>query len=775
MAGEKILIIDPSQEDVRPLVEELLYPEGYIVAHALDGEEGLRQALDGRPDLIIAEFATPRRSGLDILARLRQAKREVPFVLIGVSGSAETLKRALRMGVIDYLLKPLDLDEARSAIERALTRRMQPLPVEDPGLLARGFEQINRRLERRVRELSILHGIGKAVASVRDLEKLLNRIAEAAVFLTRAEEGFLLLIDEETNELYMRAGQGLGKKFASGFRVKSEDSLPLQVVQIGKPIMISSVTDEELFKLKTGYLVKSLLHVPLKVRGDVIGVLSVDNKIARRSFTDNDLHLLSALADYAAIGIDSALQYKRAEEEAAKLAESLSAQMSQPTPSPRPMDGAPQVETVPLDWLVEELQAQQQVADEGLKEAERLDRELTAQTSAVKQLAKRWHSQRVESEELVRRLADAEVAMVGRGARAPATTLAQLQGILDNLSEGFIATDHRGIVRLANRRAAQLLGTEQIVGQDLRLVSMDAPWIKSIDRLRHGRTDDQVTWQEATFWKDGRLIKASFVPLTERGEENGEWGVILRDLGRERAVQSARENLNSIVSQELRTPMTIVTSYTDLLLAEVVGLLMPVQRRLLERMHTNLARMSGILNNLMAVSPAAIEMAKEASLTVDLRTVIQEALADASSWLRDNSLHVELDLAEDLPPAAAEPDCVYQMVINLLQNAVQVTPPGGTIAVRVEVGKDDVFEALSSHLVVSVRDQGGGIAPAFLSQVFERLYSEEEQPIPGLGGREAELSLVKTLVEIFGGRVWVETEPGVGSLFSFVLPAIPEQ
>jgi CheY-like chemotaxis protein len=101
MAGEKILIIDPSQEDVRPLVEELLCPEGYIVAHALDGEEGLRQALDGHPDLIIAEFATPRRPGLDILARLRQAKREVPFVLTGVYGSAGTLNRALRMGVID--------------------------------------------------------------------------------------------------------------------------------------------------------------------------------------------------------------------------------------------------------------------------------------------------------------------------------------------------------------------------------------------------------------------------------------------------------------------------------------------------------------------------------------------------------------------------------------------------------------------------------------------------------------------------------------------------
>ena len=769
MAGEKILIIDPSQEDVRPLVEELLYPEGHIVVHALDGEEGLRQALDGHPDLIIAEFATPRRPGLDILARLRRAKQEVPFILIGVSGSAKTFKRALQMGVVDFLLKPLDLDEARSAIERALARRIQPSPAEDPGLLARGFEQINRQLERRVRELGILHGIGKAVASMRDLEKLLNRIVEAAVFLTRAEEGFLLLVDEETNELYLRAGQGLGKKFASGFRVKSEDSLPLQVVKAGKPIMISSVTDEERFKLKTGYLVKALLHVPLKMRGDVIGVLSVDNKIARRSFTDNDLHLLSALADYAAIGIDSVLQHERAEAEAAKFAELLSAQVSQPTPSDL------QVETVPLDWLVEQLQAQQRVADEGLKEAEELDRELTAQASAVKQLAERWRSQRVEAEELARRLAGAEVAMVGRGAEARPTTLAQLQGILDNLSEGLIITDHRGIVRLANRRAAQLLGTEQVAGQDLRLVSMDAHWTKSVDRLRRDGTHDQPVWQEATFWKNGRLIKANFVPLSERGEENGEWAVILRDLGRERAVQSARENLNSVVSRELRSPMTIITSYTDLLLAEVVGLLVPVQRRLLESMHANLIRMNEFLNNLMAVSPVAIEMAKEASLTVDLRTVIQETLADAAPWLRDKGLHVELDLAEDLPQAAAEPDCVYQMVINLLQNAVRATPPGGTIAVRAEVGEDDVSEEQPPHVVISVRDQGGGIAPEFLSQVFERFYSEEDQPIPGLGGKGTELPLVKTLVEIFGGRVWVETEPGVGSLFSFVLPAIRGQ
>ena len=765
MRGEKILIIDPLQEDVRPLIEDLLQPEGYIVVHALDGDEGLRQAMDGNPDLIIAEFVTPQRSGLDILTQLRQAKQETPFILTGVSGSAETLKQALHMGVKDYLLKPLDLDEARSAIDRALSGKRRALSDGDTGLLARSFEQINRQLEKRVRELSILHGIGKAVASIRDLENLLNRIVEAAVYLTGAEEGFLLLVDKETNDLYLRAGQGLGKKFATGFRVKSEDSLPLQVVQTGKPIMISSLSEER-FKLKTDYLVKALIHAPLKIRGEVIGVLSVDNKVAHRSFIDNDLHLLSALADYAAVAIDNVQQYERAEAEAAKFAELLAKQRLPPPPPEPPL------ETVSLDWLLAELQAQQEIANEGLKETEKLDHELMALATAAGHLAERWRNQRAESEELAHRLVGVEAATVTGDTRARGATLVQLQGILDNLSEGLIITDHQGIVKLANRTAAELLGTTQVVGQDLRLVSTAPHWIRSVDRLQNGKTGDRAGWHEAAFWNDGRLIKARFLPLSEREGKNGEWAVVLTDLGRERAVQSAREDLNSIVSQELRTPMTIVTSYTDLLLDEVVGLLMPVQRRLLESMRANLTRANEILNNLMAVSPAATEMVKETSMTVDLSTVINEALADAAPRIRDSGLQVDLDLAKDLPMAAAEPDCVYQMVTNLLQNAIRVTPAGGTVAVRAEMEKGDILQKQPPHLVVSVSDQGGGIAPEFLSQVFERFYSEEDRLIPGVGGRGAELSLVKTLVETFGGRVWVETELGVGSTFLFLLPTI---
>lgn len=772
MVGEKILIIDPSPDDVRPLIEGLLDPEGYIVVHALDGEEGLRQALHGNPDLVIAEFAAPRRSGLDVLMQLRKAKQEVPFILIGVSGSAETFKRALRMGVVDYLLKPLDLGEARSAIARALVKKSLPPPVKkETGLLSRGFEQINRQLEKRVRELSILHGIGKAVASVLDQEKLLTRIVEAAVYLTGAEEGFLLLVDEETRELYLRAGQGLGKKFASGFRVKSEDSLPLQVMQTGKPVMISSVTDEEKFKLKTGYLVKALLHVPLKLRGEIIGVLSVDNKIARKSFSDSDLHLLSALADYAVIAIDNARLYERVEAEAVKLAELLSAQTS--TPSVRPTDKAAQGETVSLDWVVQELEARQKTAEKGRKETERLTHQLTSQLSAVEQLVQQWREQQVESEELARRLSSSEVMGVGWGAGVSAITPAYLQRLLDHLGEGLVITDDEGIVTLANGVAVQMLSSDQVVGRDLRLVSPSPHWSQSVDRLWGNGATDKGAWQEITFWNNERLIKANFVPLSEGGKATG-WAVIFRDMSRERAGQLTRDDLTTAISQELRTPMTVLTSYTDLLLAEIVGLLVPVQRRLLERMRVNLTRMGDTLNDLMTVPAAVRKEEQDTFHAVDLNTVVQEALIGLAPNLTDKRLHVKLQLADDLPQAAVEPDCIYQMLANLVQNAVRVTPSGGTIEIRAEIGKSDRLIEQPPHLVISVRDHGGGIAPEFLGQVFERFYSEEKQPIPGLGGRGAELSLVKTLVEIFGGRVWAETDPGVGSTFSFVLPTINE-
>jgi GAF domain-containing protein len=147
------------------------------------------------------------------------------------------------------------------------------------------------------------------VTSLLDLELLLNRIVEASVYLCHADEGMLYLIDERSGELYMTAAQGVGEKVAHGFRLRVSDSLVGQVIRTGKPAIVASQGSDTKLKLKTGYLVHSLVNIPLRVKDKMIGVLSVANRVTARSFTRTDVTRLNALANYAAIAIENARLY----------------------------------------------------------------------------------------------------------------------------------------------------------------------------------------------------------------------------------------------------------------------------------------------------------------------------------------------------------------------------------------------------------------------------------------------------------------------------------
>ncbi len=315
MAGEKVLVIDDRPDSLQFLTEYVLRPNGYSFITASDGEKGFQKALEETPDLIIMDLRMPKMTGLEVLSALREKNSHIPVILMTFHGSEETAVQAFRLGAKDYLIKPYEIEEMLEAIERALTEtRLRHEKSE----LSEGIVKINRQLEQRVKELGILYSIGKSVTSLLDTDKVLNRIVEAAVYITGAEEGSLLLLDKTTGELYMRAARGLGEKYARGFRLKVQDTLAGQVIRTGKPVMVTAEDDAKL-KFKTGYLVNSLLNVPLKVQDEVIGLLSVDNRVANRSFTDNDMYLLSALADYAAIAIENAGLYGELRRFAAEL------------------------------------------------------------------------------------------------------------------------------------------------------------------------------------------------------------------------------------------------------------------------------------------------------------------------------------------------------------------------------------------------------------------------------------------------------------------------
>lgn len=307
MGGETVLVVDDRQDSIEFLRDYVLIPNSYQVLTARNGEDGIRLAHEAHPDLLIADLLMPRLNGLEMLEKLREQRIDLPVILMTFHGTEETAVRAFRLGARDYIIKPFDVDEMLAAIDRALAEaRLR----RERDQLMQSLLFTNRQLERRVKELQTLYGIGRSVTSLLDLEQVLNRIVEAAVYITSAEEGSLLLVDKETGDLYMRAAQGLGERYAKGFRVRVKDSIVGRVVKTGMPVMLAGRSQEDRFKFKTDYFVRASLNVPLKVGDLVIGVLVVNNKTNSRPFSPSDQQLLLALADYASVAIENARLYQ---------------------------------------------------------------------------------------------------------------------------------------------------------------------------------------------------------------------------------------------------------------------------------------------------------------------------------------------------------------------------------------------------------------------------------------------------------------------------------
>lgn len=304
---ERVLIIDDSQEIRDFLSEYILQPKGFEVLTASNGLMGLEMAIAKEPDLMIVDQQMPRLTGLEVLEKLKERGIEIPAILATAHGNEETAVAAFRLGIRDYVIKPFDADEISESVDRAL--RESRLQRERDQLVQQLMES-NSQLQRRAQELNVLYGVGKSVSSSLDLEEVLHRVVEAAVYVVGAEEGSLMLLDEEKSELYIRASKNMDSK-AQSMRKKVNDSLAGKVLQTKRAIAIGN--DSKFIRTHTALLVKSLIYVPLILLNKPIGVLGVTNRLKETSFDSNDTRALSALAGYATIAINNANIYREIE------------------------------------------------------------------------------------------------------------------------------------------------------------------------------------------------------------------------------------------------------------------------------------------------------------------------------------------------------------------------------------------------------------------------------------------------------------------------------
>ena len=306
---ERVLVVDDSKEIRDFLAEYVLEPKGFQVLTASDGLMGLEMAISERPDLMITDQQMPQLTGLELLTKLREHNIDLPTILMTGQGSEETAVAAFRLGIRDYIIKPFDAQELIDSIDNALREtRLQ----REHDVLVDQLMDSNSQLQRRAQELNVLYEVGKSVSSSLDLEEVLHRVVEAAVYVVGAEEGSLMLLDEERGELYIRASKNLDSE-AQSVRKRVTDSLAGQVLQTKRTIAIGDDSPAE--RTHTALLVKSLIYVPLVLEEQAIGVLGVMNYVHQRSFDKDDTRALAAMAGYATIAIRNANMYNHIDRE----------------------------------------------------------------------------------------------------------------------------------------------------------------------------------------------------------------------------------------------------------------------------------------------------------------------------------------------------------------------------------------------------------------------------------------------------------------------------
>ncbi len=289
-----------------------MQPEGFnirIVSEIAEARKAINEKL---PRLVIMGERLPDGNGMAFARELNDITATTPVLLFVYQESTSILKQAIQAGVIDTFTLPITGENFLKMVRNGLA----------VGDRRRGWMQKETRLatanlRSQMSDLETLSRLSQSITSQLDLDSVLSTVMDTAVSLTGAEESSLLLLDEASGELYLRASRNFNNEETNNdFRMGITDSLAGSVIRTGQPVLVD---EENLKKIKTDYLVYSLIYVPLRTHDRTVGVLGVDNRNLKKPFNDYHVRLLMAVADFAAIAIENARTFSDTDNERVRL------------------------------------------------------------------------------------------------------------------------------------------------------------------------------------------------------------------------------------------------------------------------------------------------------------------------------------------------------------------------------------------------------------------------------------------------------------------------
>jgi PAS domain S-box-containing protein len=338
------------------------------------------------------------------------------------------------------------------------------------------------------------------------------------------------------------------------------------------------------------------------------------------------------------------------------------------------------------------------------------------------------------------------------------------EAAIDSLYDPVIVSDREGRVTRINAAAEQLLGPRgTVVGRPISEVAGDQRIVEAVaDVLGSGRTSASESDAAVLPWSvegSRRAFRIRSTPMFDADDRLAGAVTLLEDITHLSQVSRMKSEFIAAASHELRTPLTSAQMAIHLLLEGAGGQLTDRQREILTVSRDDISRLEHLMRELLDLSK--IESGAGGGVREAIRPaeILEEAAQSLRLRIESGGLRLQVDAPTDLPPILADRDQIERVVVNLMTNAIRVTPPGGTITLAATVRGSDV--------VISVSDTGAGIPRDYLTRIFEPFVQVPHSPA---GGSGLGLTISRRIVEAHGGRLTVQSEVGRGSTFSFTVP-----
>ena len=347
------------------------------------------------------------------------------------------------------------------------------------------------------------------------------------------------------------------------------------------------------------------------------------------------------------------------------------------------------------------------------------------------------------------------------------TARQQMNAILRSVTAGLMVIDLHGQVSMANPAAERLLSqeTETMIGKPVADIMHYPEFLEKVRLALVGSEEQSPIELSLADRENDREVVLQIKVASVKELQGGVRGAvaILRDVTREHEINQLKDEFISTAAHELRTPMTSILGYTELMLEKLDSLELSQLEEFLQIVFERSEALSQIISDMLDLS--RVQSGRLISLEKypgDFASLIRQILS--SYEYNKAGCELQLDIEDEPPLLMFDPRKMTQVFDNLLSNALKFSPQGGKVVVSLKAAPEGV--------TVAVRDKGVGMSPSQIERVFDKFYRVDysNTAISGLG---LGMTLVRSIIEGHGGQIWVESDIGVGTTVYFTLPGVP--